>query len=144
MHSRRAVRTPILWGLLIVLISLGTAWSQDSMAQRRSWWSSEEPVPGRRPQVSLLGPTGYFDLLTSESLKQGNFAAGLYGTYERVFSIFTRQADNTQQLTLERYSGIFSAAYGILDNLELGLSVPGVQTDAQGRLTINRDVSEGD
>ncbi len=141
----RGKRVAAVWGavgLCIVLASLGTAWGQESMTQPRPWWASE--MPERRPQVSLLGPTGYFDLLTSDSLEQGNFSAGLYSTYERVFSIFTRQADNTRQLTFERYSGIFSAAFGLRDNLELGLSVPGVQTDAQDRLTINRDVREDD
>ena len=44
-----------------------------------------DPTCIRTSPTRFIGTTGYFDLPTSESLRQGNFAIGLFGTFERVF-----------------------------------------------------------
>jgi hypothetical protein len=78
-------RMPFLLGVITVLISLGTVWGDDLQAQRSQSTAAQvradrrgsvEPFSERRPQPSLLGTTGYFDLPTSESLRQGHFALG--------------------------------------------------------------------
>jgi hypothetical protein len=85
-HHTRG-RMPFLLGGVTVLIGFGTAWGSDLMAQRsqpiapptREDRSGRmEPFDERRPQPSLSGTTGYFDLPTSESLRQGNFAIGVF------------------------------------------------------------------
>jgi outer membrane protein OmpA-like peptidoglycan-associated protein len=140
MHYRTQRRVPFLLGVATVLISLGTTWGEDLLAQRsqpmaaparESRRGSVEPLSVRRPQPSLLGPTGYFDLPTSESLLRGNYALGLFGTFEKVFTADFRDGDDLTRLRLDRYSSILSGAYGILDNLELGVAVRGVHTDAE-------------
>jgi outer membrane protein OmpA-like peptidoglycan-associated protein len=92
-----------------------------------------------------LGPTGYFDLVTSESLQQGNFAIGLFGTFEKLFTFDFQQPNERDRLRLDRYNAILSGAYGILDNLELGVAVRGATTDAEfQQYFANGDVSSGD
>ena len=132
-------------GVLSMLLSLGTAWSGEAMTQRPFGWRwGIDPIPLRSPQPSLLGPTGYFDLQTIESLQQGNYSIGLFGTFEKVFTADFVNGNDRERLRLDRYSGILSAAYGILDNLEVGLAVRGVHTDAEVKQTIAGDVSSDD
>jgi outer membrane protein OmpA-like peptidoglycan-associated protein len=150
-RTRRGV--PFLLGVVSVLISLGTAWGGDLLAQRsqptaaparESRWGGGEPLSERRPQPSLLGTTGYFDLPTSESLRQGNFAIGLFPMFEKVFTADIGAGDDFTRLRLDRYSATLSGAYGILDNLELGVAVRGVNTDAEFKQFLGGDVSSGD
>jgi outer membrane protein OmpA-like peptidoglycan-associated protein len=130
---------------LSMMLPLGTAWSGEAMTQRPFGWRwGIDPIPLRYPQPSLLGPTGYFDLQTTESLQRGNYSVGLFGTFEKVFTADFVNGNDRQRLRLDRYSGILSAAYGILDNLEVGLAVRGVNTDAEVKQTIAGDVSSGD
>jgi outer membrane protein OmpA-like peptidoglycan-associated protein len=151
-HSTRG-RMPFLLGVIIMLISLGTAWGNDLLAQRSQPTAapareyrggSGEPLSERRPQPSLLGTTGYFDLPTSESLRQGNFAIGLFPMFEKVFTADVGAGTDFTRLRLDRYSATLSGAYGILDNLELGVAVRGVNTDAEFKQFIGGDVSSGD
>jgi outer membrane protein OmpA-like peptidoglycan-associated protein len=153
MHRRTTGRMPFLVGFVIVLISLGTAWGDDLLAQRsppRAMPAREyqggfvEPPSERRPQPSLLGTTGYFDLPISESLRQGNFAMGLFGTYEQVFNARFNAGSDVTRLQLERYGLTLSGAYGILDNLELGVAVPGATTAAEIHQVIGGERSSGD
>src|SRR5919106_2879351 len=153
MHCRTQGRMPFLLGVVTVLVSLGTAWGDDLLAQRsqpmaapaqESRWGSAEPLNERRPQPSLLGTTGYFDLPTSESLRQGNFAIGLFPMFEKVFTADIGAGDDFTRLRLDRYSATLSGAYGILDNLELGVAVRGVNTDAEITQTVLGDKSSGD
>jgi len=144
---------PFLLGVVTVLIGFGTAWGSDLLAQRDqpTTASAREDRSGRvesfderRPQPSLLGTTGYFDLPTSESLRQGNFAIGLFGGFEHVFKTHINDGNDLTRLDLERYSLTLSGAYGILDNLELGVAIPGVTTDAEVKQIVAGDVSSGD
>jgi outer membrane protein OmpA-like peptidoglycan-associated protein len=148
-HSTRGCM-PFLVGVVSMLISFGAVWGSDLLSQRsqptaaparEDRFSYMEPFSERRPQPSLLGTTGYFDLPTSESLKQGNFAIGLFGTFEHVLKGRLDVDNVSTRLDLERYSLILSGAYGILDNLELGVAVPGVTTDAELRQNIAGDIS---
>jgi hypothetical protein len=113
---------PFLVGFVTVLISLGTAWGDDLLAQRSPpraapAWEYQgglvEPPSERRPQPSLLGTTGYFNLPISESLRQGNFAMGLFGTYEQVFNARFNAGSDVTRLQLERHGLTLSGAYGI-------------------------------
>ena len=153
MHHSIRGRMPFLLGVVSVLISFGTAWGDELLAQRsqptappsrEDRLSRVEPFGERRPQPSLLGTTGYFDLPTSESLRQGNFAIGLFGAFEQVFKTHVNDGNDLTRLDLERYSLTLSGAYGILDNLELGVAIPGVTTDAEVRQIVAGDVSSGD
>jgi hypothetical protein len=103
-----------------------------------------EPLNERCPQPSLLGTTGYFDLPTSESLRQGNFAIGLFGTYEQVFKARFNAGTDVTRLQLERYGLTLSGVYGMLDNLELGVAVPGATTAAEIHQLIGGARSSGD
>jgi hypothetical protein len=153
MRRRTQRGVPFLLGLVTVLIGLGTAWGDSLLAQRsqptaaparESRWGSEEPLGARHPQPSLLGTTGYFDLPTSESLRQGHFAIGLFPMFEKVFTADIGADDDFTRLRLDRYSATLSGAYGILDNLELGVAVRGVNTDAEITQTVLGDKSSGD
>jgi outer membrane protein OmpA-like peptidoglycan-associated protein len=146
-------RMLFLIGFVTVLISLGTAWGDDLLAQRspppaasaREYQDDLGEPPGeRRPQPSLLGTTGYFDLPISESLRQGNFAIGLFGTYEQVFKARFNAGSDVTRLQLERYGLTLSGAYGILDNLELGIAIPGATTAAEIHQVIGGERSSGD
>jgi hypothetical protein len=68
----------------------------------------------------------------------------LFATFEKVFTADFRDGDDLTRLRLDRYSGILSGAYGIRDNLELGVAVRGVNTDAEFKQFIDGDVSSGD
>jgi outer membrane protein OmpA-like peptidoglycan-associated protein len=108
------------------------AWGGAAKSQRPFGWRwGIDPIPLRYPQPSLLGTIGYFDLQTLESLQQGNFATGLFETFEQVFTARSNQGDDLTRLHLERYSLVLGGAYGIRDNLESGLALPGVTTDAE-------------
>ncbi|HEX2276548.1 MAG TPA: hypothetical protein VHN13_05405, partial [Candidatus Tectomicrobia bacterium] len=153
MRRRTQRRAPFLLGVVTVLISLGTAWGDSLLAQRsqptvsparESRWGSGEPLSERRPQPSLLGTTGYFDLPTSESLRQGHFAIGLFPMFEKVFTADIGAGDDFTRLRLDRYSATLSGAYGIMDNLELGVAVRGVNTAAEFKQFMGGDVSSGD
>src|SRR6266540_4002217 len=153
MHRSTTGRMPFVVGFVTVLISLGTVWGDDLLAQRsppRAAPAREyqgglgEPPSERRPQPSLLGTTGYFDLPISESLRQGNFAIGLFGTFEQVFKAHFNEGNDRTRLELQRYGLTLSGAYGILDNLELGVAVPGATTAAEIHQIIGGDKSSGD
>ncbi|HXH11246.1 MAG TPA: OmpA family protein [Alphaproteobacteria bacterium] len=144
---------PFLFGVVIVLIGVGVAWGDDLLAQRgqpmgaptrESRWAGAEPPHATRPQPSLLGTTGFFDLPTAESLSQGNFAIGLFPTFEKVFTADISADDDFTRLRLDRYSAILSGAYGILDNLELGIAIRGAHTDAEVKQFIGADISSAD
>jgi len=123
----------------------GSVWASDGGGQYPSGWRwGIDPTPFRRPQPSLLGTTGFFDLPTSESLRQGNFAIGLFGAFEHVFKTRFSDGAAVTRLDLERYSLTLGGAYGILDNLELGVAVPGLTTDAEIKQIVAGDVSSGD
>jgi outer membrane protein OmpA-like peptidoglycan-associated protein len=124
---------------------LGTVWGGEGGESRPPGWRwGVDPMSLRRPQPSLLGPTGYFDLQTSESLRQGNFSIGVFGTFEKVFTADFSDGNDLTRLRLDRYSSILSGAYGILDNLELGFAVRGVHTDAEIKQTVLGDQSSDD
>jgi outer membrane protein OmpA-like peptidoglycan-associated protein len=153
MHCGPKGRMLFLVGFVTVLISLGTAWGDALLAQRspppaasaREYQDDLGEPPGeRRPQPSLLGTTGYFDLPISESLRQGNFAIGLFGTYEQVFKARFNAGSDVTRLQLERYGLTLSGAYGILDNLELGIAVPGATTAAEIHQVLGGERSSGD
>jgi outer membrane protein OmpA-like peptidoglycan-associated protein len=153
MQCRTPGRMPFLLSVVTVLISLGTAWGDNLTAQRSQPTAaparehrggSSEPLTERRPQPSLLGTTGYFDLPTSESLRQGNFAVGLFPMFEKVFTADLGAGDDFTRLRLDRYSATLSGAFGILDNLELGVAVRGVNTAAEFKEFSGGDVSSGD
>jgi hypothetical protein len=75
----RAAR-PLALGLLRMLMPLEAGWGGAGMAQRPFGWRwGIDPLPLRYPQPSVLGPTGYFDLLTSESPRPGRDLIGLCG-----------------------------------------------------------------
>jgi outer membrane protein OmpA-like peptidoglycan-associated protein len=132
-------------GVLSTLLPLATVWSGEATSQRPFGWRwGIDPIPLRYPQPSLLGTIGYFDLPTSESLQQGNFAIGLFGTFEQVFKTRFNEGNDVTRLEFERYSLILSGAYGILDNLELGVAIPGATTDAESTQIISGDKSSGD
>ncbi len=143
--SKRMVRWLVVIGVASIVLPWSIVWAGDGGAPYPpgSRWSLD-PTAFRRPQPSLLGTTGYFDLPTSESLRQGNFAIGLFGTFEQVFKSRFDDGTDVTRLDLERYSLILSGAYGILDNLELGVAIPGVTTDAESKQRIAGDVSSGD
>jgi outer membrane protein OmpA-like peptidoglycan-associated protein len=149
--DRRAPVGTLLTLCLLILISAlhiqtaGAAGSEALMVQRPPGWRWEiEPLPVRRPQPSLSGSTGYFDLLTTETLQPGNYSIGLFGTFEKVFTAEFRQGDDRQRLRLDRYSAILGGAYGIRDDLELGLAIPGVHTAAESKQSIGGETSSGD
>jgi outer membrane protein OmpA-like peptidoglycan-associated protein len=152
LHSIRG-RMLFLLGVVTALVGFGTAWGSDLLVQRsqptapparEDRLSRVESFIDRRPQPSLLGTTGYFDLPTSESLRQGNFAIGLFGGFEQVFKTHFNDGNALTRLDLERYSLTLSGAYGILDNLELGVAIPGVTTDAEIKQIVAGDVSSSD
>ncbi len=142
LSGKNTVKSLLALGLLGILIPFGTVWGGEGGYSQP--YRGIDPTPFRRPQPSLLGTTGFFDLPTSESLKQGNFAIGLFGTFEQVFKTRFNAGNDLTRLQLERYSLILSGAYGILDNLELGVAIPGVTTDAEVKQIISGDKSSGD
>ncbi|MBI4641750.1 MAG: transporter, partial [Candidatus Tectomicrobia bacterium] len=93
-------------------------------------------------QPSLLGTTGLFDVLTADSLEKGNFSVGFYGSY-------AEDADNDRvdQITLQ-----LGAAFGLFDQLEIGLNIPYIFNDdgdspratRGARSTFNRNVVDRD
>lgn len=140
----KAIRSLIL-GLLSLLMPFGIAWSGEAEAPRPYGWRwGVDPMTYRRPQPSLLGTTGYFDLPTVETLQRGNFSIGLFGTFEKLFTADLVSGSDMTRLRLDRYGLTLAGAYGILDNLELGISVPGAVTDAEFRQNIAGDISKGD
>jgi len=138
--------------MLFVLIPLGICWAGEGeydgqgeyYGRPYGWRWGIDPTFIRRPQPSLLGTTGFFDLPTSESLRQGNFAIGLFGTFEQVFKAHFNEGNDLTRLELQRYGLTLSGAYGILDNLELGVVVPGATTAAEIHQITNGDKSSGD
>jgi outer membrane protein OmpA-like peptidoglycan-associated protein len=143
------VKRLFVLGILSTLLPLEIAWSGEAVTQRPLGWRwGIDPIPLRYPlrypRPSLLGPTGYFDLQTIEALQQGNFSVGLFGTFEKVFSADFQDGNDLTRLRLDRYTSILSAAYGILDNLELGAAIRGVHTNAEVKQTIAGDVSSDD
>jgi outer membrane protein OmpA-like peptidoglycan-associated protein len=143
--SNRTVKWLFVLSLLSLLLSPSLVWAGDGGAPYPpgSRWALD-PTAFTRPQPSLLGTTGYFDLPTSESLRQGNFAIGLFGTFEQVFKTRFDVGTDVTRLDFERYSLILSGAYGILDNLELGVAIPGVTTDAESKQSIAGNISSDD
>ena len=123
MYRTTIGRMPFLVGFVTVVISLWTAWGDNLLAQRSSPGATPareyqgglvEPPSERCPQPSLLGTTGYFDLPISESLRQGNFAIGLFGTYEQAFNArFFNEGSDVTRLQLEWYGLTLSGAYGV-------------------------------
>jgi OOP family OmpA-OmpF porin len=145
MGCKGIMKSLIGLGFLSMLLSVEVVWSGEAVTQRPFGWRwGIDPIPLRYPQPSLLGSTGYFDLVTSESLQQGNFEIGLFGTFEQVFKARFNDGNDLTRLQLERYSLILSGAYGILDNLELGVAIPGATTDAEMKQIISGDKSSGD
>jgi hypothetical protein len=75
-------RTLLVLGMLVVLMPMGFVWGGEGeyyghgehYGRPYGWRWGIDPTFIRRPQPSLLGTTGYFDLPISESLRQGNFA----------------------------------------------------------------------
>lgn len=75
----RAIR-PLALGLWRMLLPMEAGWGGEAMAQRPSGWPwGIDPIPLRYPQPRVLGPTGYVDLLTSESPRPYRDAIGLCG-----------------------------------------------------------------
>jgi outer membrane protein OmpA-like peptidoglycan-associated protein len=145
MSWRRKAEALVAFSGVGILMCLGAVWGSEGGSPRPPGWRwGIDPMPLRRPQPSLLGPTGYFDLSTPESLQQGNFSLGVFGTFEKVFTADFSDGDDLTRLRLDRYSSTLSGAYGILDNLELGVAVRGVHTDAEIKQTISGDKSSDD
>jgi hypothetical protein len=137
LNYKNKAKRALAIGMLVVLLPIGICWGGGGEYYGRpyGWRWGIDPTPIRRPQPSLLGTTGFFDLPTSESLRQGNFAIGLFGTFEQVFKAHFNEGNNLTTLALQRYGLTLSGAYGILDNLELGVAIPGASTDAEIKQT---------
>jgi outer membrane protein OmpA-like peptidoglycan-associated protein len=150
-RTNRARRL-LLLAMLVVLMPMGFAWGGEGEPYGRGehygrpygWRWGIDPTFIRRPQPSLLGTTGFFDLPTSESLQQGNFAIGLFGSFEQVFKARFNEGNDRTRLELQRYGLTLSGAYGILDNLELGVSAPGATTAAEMHQIVGGDKSSSD
>jgi outer membrane protein OmpA-like peptidoglycan-associated protein len=153
MHDSTPGRMPCLFGVVTGLIWVGTAWGDDLRAPRRpptaasareARWGPGEPRRARRPRPSLFGTTGYCDLPTSASLRQGHVAVGLFPMCEQVFTADLGAGDDFTRRRLDRYRTTLSGAYGILANLELGVAMRGVHTDAEVKECLGGDERSDD